>query len=58
MHQLPGLAARPGLTERFGVPVITSNQATIEGALEVLGLPTDGGKGIGTRTDVTAPAPV
>ena len=33
-----GLEARPALAERFGVPVITSNQATIEAALEVLGL--------------------
>jgi maleate isomerase len=33
-----GLAARPALLERFGVPVVTSNQATIEVALEALGL--------------------
>ena len=38
-----GLAARPALMERFGVPVVTSNQATIEAALEALGLePRDG----------------
>ena len=33
-----GVAARPLLLERFGVPVVTSNQATIVATLEVLGL--------------------
>jgi maleate isomerase len=32
-----GMAARPALIERFGVPVVTSNQATIEATLEALG---------------------
>ena len=29
--------ARPLLMQRFGVPVVTSNQATIEAALEAVG---------------------
>ena len=33
-----GVAARPLLLERFGVPVVTSNQATIVATLEALGL--------------------
>lgn len=33
-----GVEARPLLMERFGVPVVTSNQATIEATLEALGL--------------------
>ncbi|MBA2449424.1 MAG: aspartate/glutamate racemase family protein [Chloroflexi bacterium] len=33
-----GLDARPALRERFGVPVVTSNQATIGATLEALGL--------------------
>ena len=33
-----GLAARPALLDRFGVPVVTSNQATIVATLEALGL--------------------
>ena len=33
-----GVETRPLLTERFGVPVVTSNQATIEATLEVIGL--------------------
>ncbi|HZO28977.1 MAG TPA: Asp/Glu racemase [Chloroflexota bacterium] len=37
-----GVEARSALLERFGVPVVTSNQATIEVALEVLGQPPDG----------------
>jgi maleate isomerase len=53
-----GLAARPALLEWFGAPVVTSNQATIEVALEALGLAPDGGEGTGTRTDVSAPAAV
>ncbi|MGH7777495.1 MAG: maleate cis-trans isomerase family protein [Candidatus Dormibacterales bacterium] len=32
------LAARPALAERLGVPVVTSNQATIEVTLETLGV--------------------
>jgi maleate isomerase len=32
------LEARPALLERFGVPVVTSNQATIEATLEAIGL--------------------
>ncbi len=38
-----GMEARAALAERFGVPVVTSNQATIEAALEVLGLPAGDG---------------
>ncbi|MBI4492034.1 MAG: aspartate/glutamate racemase family protein [Chloroflexi bacterium] len=34
-----GMEARPTLARRFGVPVVTSNQATIDAALEALGLP-------------------
>jgi maleate isomerase len=30
--------ARPLLMQRFGVPVVTSNQATIEAALEAVGV--------------------
>ena len=33
-----GVEARPLLMERFGVPVVTSNQATIEATLEAIGL--------------------
>src|SRR5215208_1391656 len=34
-----GLDARPALRERFGVPVVTSNQATIVATLDALALP-------------------
>jgi maleate isomerase len=33
-----GMEARPALAARFGVPVVTSNQATIEAALEAVAL--------------------
>jgi maleate isomerase len=38
------LAARPQLLERFGVPVVTSNQATIEAALAALLGASDGAR--------------
>lgn len=41
---LPAMRLRDHLAERYGVPVVTSNQATIAGVLGVLGLEPAGGE--------------
>jgi maleate isomerase len=51
-----GVEARPALLERFGVPVVTSNQATILAALEALGLEPRPESGLGDPADAPAPA--
>jgi maleate cis-trans isomerase len=47
------VAARPALAERFRVPVVTSNQATVEETLAALGLAPREGSQLAQR-----PAPV
>ena len=41
---MPAMRLRGRLGERYGVPVVTSNQATIDGVLGVLGLEPAGGE--------------
>lgn len=51
-----GVAARPALAERFGVPVVTSNQATIVATLEALGLAPPAGSPLADAPRVAASA--
>jgi len=51
------LEARPLLQERFGVPVVTSNQATIESTLEAVGLAPAPGSELGDPATRLVSAP-